>query len=135
MGLILSKTGAEAQPEAVAKPGRISRLLNIAFPALNLYSMGQEYADGRSVGGILGEQAGFIIGNNTVSAALRKLKFPGSGILSTLGGMAAGMFTSPVVGDFAEKHFPIYRNKQPKAKPPAAGDTAMQMQMPPQMAN
>lgn len=128
MGLILSKTGADAQP------GKISRFISLAFPALNLYSMGQEYADGRSVGGIAGEQVGFIAGNELVNGALRRFKFPGHGIVSVLGGMGAGMLLSPVFGDFAEKHMPIYRNKQAKSSA-AINNEAMQMQMPQQMAN
>lgn len=133
MGLILSKTGAEKTPAPAPGPGKFSKFLNFAFPALNLYSMGQEYADGQSVGSILGEQAGFIAGNHLVSGALSRFKFPLSGLVSTLGGMGAGMLISPIMGRIADKIAPIYRNK-PKTTA-SINNQSMQMQMPPQMAN
>lgn len=133
MGLILSKTGAEASQ----KPGKFTRFLNFAFPAMNMFSMASDYQDGKSVGGIAGEQLGFMLGNSLASGLFRKFKFPGSGIISNIAGMGAGMFLSPVVGNFMDKHTPIYRKKDAKKATTSAAinNQAMQMQMPPQMAN
>lgn len=138
MGLILSKTGAEAEakPQATSSgPGKFTKFLNFAFPAMNMFCMASDYNDGRSVGGIAGDQVGFMLGNTLAASALSKFKFPGKGLLSAIGGMGAGMFLSPVIGDFMDKHTPIYR-KNTKAKSSAGLNAqAMQMQMPPQMAN
>lgn len=133
MGLVLSKTGADAQ----AQPGKLGKLMNMAFPAMNIYFSAQEMADGRSLGAVGAENLGFLAGNMLANAALSKYKFRGKGILGGLAGMAAGMVISPTLGDWADKYAPIYRFK-PKKKvesSDAINDKQMAMQMPQQITN
>lgn len=140
MGLVLSKTGADAQAQPQAPPSkwhtfldRAGRAADVGMQALNIYCMGSDFADGRSIGGIAGDQAGFMLGNKIADGLLSKFKFPGKSMVSGLGGMGISMFLSPAIGDFMDKHVPIYRRKVEPTPSAKANNQFYQMQMPPQM--
>ncbi len=137
MGLVLSKTGADEQQ---AKPSKWSRIrhrigqaADFGMNALNVYCMGSDFADGRSIGGIAGDQAGFILGNKIAEGLLSKFKFPGKGMVAGLGGMGLSLLTAPTIGDFMDKHLPIYRRKIEPTPSAKINNQFYQMQTPPQM--
>ena len=82
--------------------------------ALTGYFAGDELAQGRSLGGVIGENAGFWAGNQGFQHLMKKLpNFTGKGPLSFVGSFLAGIPASMAAGALADKYTPIHRFTSP----------------------
>lgn len=96
MGLILSKTA-----------GVLNTIGNWVFPGLCAFSAGMDLAQGRSIGAIAGDQAGCYVGDKLVTKALSKFNFPGKGLVSVVGSIAASTPLASLASGWMDKHMPI----------------------------
>ena len=83
-------------------------------PVLTGYFAGDELAQGRSLGGVIGENAGFWAGNQGFLSLMKRApNFRGKGAVSMIGSFLAGMPASMAAGALAEKYAPITRFATP----------------------
>lgn len=93
------------------KPGKL-----LLGPGLISAFAGHELAQGRSIGSVVGENAGFFGAIGGVNALARRLpNFRGKGALSFVGGMGAGMLAAPILSQIMDKYTPIGRLAKPAA--------------------
>ena len=82
--------------------------------ALSGYFAGSDLASGKSVGQVIGENAGFWAGNQGFLSLMKRLpNFTGKGAVSMIGSFMAGIPASIAAGSLAEKYAPIHRFATP----------------------
>ncbi|OUO53259.1 hypothetical protein B5F76_05645 [Desulfovibrio sp. An276] len=91
------------------KPGSL-----LLGPGLTAYFAGSELANGRSIGEVTAENAGFWAANKGFTRLMDRLpKFKGKSAVTAIGSFVAGIPASMAASSFAAKHMPIVRLTTP----------------------